>query len=81
MHLQQGIKYWAKFIKSIAAPFYIKGRKNFLHIAQNKQYKALNEESYKYQRSACNNSVKKITAKQGIAQLLKSRSALFCAQY
>lgn len=59
MHLQQAIKFRAKFLKSIADPFYIKGRKNLLHIAQNKQYKALKEESYKYQRSASNNSMKK----------------------
>lgn len=59
MHLQQAVKCRAKFLKSIAVPFYIKGKKNLLHIAQNKQYKAVKKKSYKYQRFASNNSMKK----------------------
>lgn len=78
MHLQQAIKYRTKFLKSIADLFYIKGRKTS-YIAQNKQYKALREESYKYQRSA--NEKKNKTVKLGIAQLLKSRIALLSVQF
>lgn len=34
MHLQKAVKFGAKFLKLIAYPYYIKGRKNPLHIAQ-----------------------------------------------